>query len=120
MAKIIDDRTQIDPTIKIFDSFYAVQLTVPPDQFDIVRGFFLGICESQKIANNFTAILFRVAQETQIDVLTLLQQLKGAENKLKMNQIITYFLNSLKSKTTLYGVGAIPKPNQPVSRNIVQ
>lgn len=120
MAKIIDDRTQVDPTIKIFDSFYAVQLRVPSDQYDIVRSFFLGVSESQRIANNFTAVLFRVAQETQIDALDLLQQLQGAGDKLRMNQILAYYLNSLKSKTSLYGIGTIPKPNQPVSRNIVQ
>ena len=120
MARIVDDRTQVDPTIKIFDSFYAVRLTVAADQYDVVHGFFLGVCESKKIANNFTAVLFRVAQETGIEPLDLLQQLKGAENKIKMNQIMAYYLNSLKSKTSLYGVGAVPKPNQPVARNIIQ
>lgn len=120
MARIVDDRTQIDPTVKIFDSFYAVSLKVPTDQFDIVNGFFQGVCESRRIAQNFTAVLFRVAQETDVNVFDLLAQLKGAENKLKLNQIMAYYLNSLKSKTSLYGVSMIPKPNQPVSRNIVQ
>lgn len=120
MAKIVDDRTQIDQTIKIFDSFYSVRLVVSADQYDIVHGFFLGICPSKKIANNFTAILFRIAQETKIDILELVQILKGAENKLKMNQIFAYYANSLKSKTSLYGIANVPKPNVPVARNIVQ
>lgn len=117
----IDNRTTFDQTIRIFDSFYAVNLVVPSDQYDVVHGFFIKVCASKNIANNFTAILFRVAQETKIDALTLLQQLQGTGgNKLKMNQILAYYLNSFKSKTSLYGIGAVQLPNQPVARNIVQ
>jgi len=120
MAKIIDQRTTLDKTIKIFDSFYAVDLTIPTDQYDIVNGFFKNVCATKNIADNFTAVLFRIAQETNIDALTLLEQLQGAGSTLKINQIIAYYLNSLKSRTSLYGVGSVPKPNQPVARNIVQ
>ena len=120
MAKIIDDRTQVDPTIKIYDSFYSVKLVVPSDQYDIVRSFFLGISSSEKIANNFTAFFFRIAQETKVDGMELLQQMKGVGDKLKVNQIMAYYINSLKSKTSLYGVSVVPKPNTPVARNIVQ
>lgn len=120
MAKVIDDRTQVDPTVKIFDSFYATKLVVPSDQYDVVHSYFLNICDTEKIANNFTAFLFRIAQETKTDALALLQELKSGENKLRINQIMAYYLNSLKSKTSLYGVAIIPKPNLPVARNIVQ
>jgi hypothetical protein len=77
------------------------------------------VCESKNVANNFTAVLFRISQETQISVLDLLDQIKGT-NKMEMNQTIAYYLNSFKSKTSLYGIAVIPKSNQPVSRNIVQ
>ena len=120
MAKIIDERTQIDPTIRIFDSFYSVSLTVGAAQYDIVHGYFTKVCGTERIANNFTAFLFRIAQETRTDVLELLEQLKGLNDKLKVNQVIAYYMNSLKSKTSLYGVATIPKPNVPVARNIVQ
>lgn len=120
MATIIDDRTQIDPTIKIYDSFYSVKLVVPSDQYDIVHGFFMNTCSSKKIANNFTAYFFRVVQETQVDGMDLLANLKGLNDKIKVNQVMAYYINSLKSKTSLYGVGNIPKPNTPVARNIVQ
>jgi hypothetical protein len=39
---------------------------------------------------------------------------------MEMNQTIAYYLNSFKSKTSLYGIAVVPKSNQPVSRNIVQ
>jgi hypothetical protein len=117
----IDNRTTFDQTIRIFDSFYAVDLVVPSSQYDIVHGFFINICDTKSIANNFTAILFRVAQETKINALDLLQQLQSSSgDKLKMNQILAYYLNSFKSKTSLYGIGSIQQPNYPVARNIVQ
>ena len=77
------------------------------------------VCASKNIAANFTAVLFRISQETQIPVLNLLDQIKGT-NKMEMNQTIAYYLNSFKSKTSLYGIAVVPKSNQPVSRNIVQ
>ena len=119
MAKIIDNRMSLDQTIRIFDSFYAVNMTVSPDKFDIVYGYFSGVCDTKNIAANFTAFLFRIAQETEIDVLDLLEQIQGTNNKLQMNKILAYYLNTFKSKTSLYGVGAALKPNLPVARNVV-
>jgi hypothetical protein len=120
MATIIDNRTSLDQTIRIYDSFYAVNLVVAADKFDIVNGFFSSVCETKNIAANFTAFLFRIAQETEIDVLELLAQLQGADNRLQINKIIAYYLNSFKSRTSLYGVGSLLQPNLPVARNIVQ
>jgi hypothetical protein len=120
MAKIIDLRSSIDQTIKIFDSFYQTTLVVNPNEYDIIHGYFVSVCSTKSIADNFTALLFRISQETGIPALDLLDQLKGTSNKLEMNQVICYYLNSFKSKTSLYGVGQTPRPNQPVQRNIVQ
>lgn len=119
MPKILDNRVSLDQTIRIFDSFYAVSLTVPSDKFDIVYGYFTSVCDTKNIAANFTAFLFRIAQEAQIDVLELLTQIQGAENKLQMNRILIYYMNSLKSKASLYGIAGLRIPNLPVARNIV-
>jgi hypothetical protein len=119
MPQILDTRTQLDQTVKIFDSFYAFNLVVGADQYDIVHGYFVSVCTTKNIADNFTAVLFRIAQETGTNVLDLLDLIKGVK-KLEMNQIINYYLNSFKSKTSLYGISIVPKPNQSVARNIVQ
>lgn len=108
----------MDPTIKIFDSFYAWNSIVNGSEFDIVNGHFTSVITSKSIAGNFTAMLFRISQETGINVLELLGYIKGT-TKLQMNQVLAYYLNSFKSKTSLYGVGVVPQPNQPVARNIV-
>lgn len=120
MAKIVDASNNLDRTLKIFDQFYSFNTIVNPDEFDLVNGYFLGVCDSKSIANNFTAALFRISQSTDIPALSLLDSIKGANNKLEMNKIICYFLNTLKTKSALYGVSQIPRPNQSVSRNILQ
>jgi len=120
MARIIDDRTATDLTVKIFDDFYAFNMVVSGNEFDIVNSYFISVCDTKTIAGNFTVFLFRIAQETGIPVLDLLGQIQGAGSKLQMNQVITYYLNSFKSKTSLYGVSTVPQSNQPVARNIVQ
>lgn len=120
MANIIDNRTQMDQTVRIFDSFYATTLVVGTNQYDLVHSFFRGVCSTKNVADNFTAILFRICQETNTDALVFLQELKGVGNKIKINKIMAYYLNSFKSKTSLYGIGNIPRSVQPVARNIVQ
>lgn len=120
MAKIVDLTNNLDRTLRIYDQFYAYDAIVNPSEFDVVNGYFLSVCETRTIASNFTAALFRISQSTGIPVLSLLENIKGANNKLEMNKIICYFLNTLKSKIALYGVSQIPRPNQSVARNILQ
>ena len=119
MPQILDQRTSMDQTVRIFDSFYAITLNINGNEYDIVHGYFISVCITKTIANNFTAVLFRVAQETGINALDLLDQIKGTK-KMEMNQILAYYMNSFKSKTSLYGIGTVPRPNLPVARNIVQ
>ena len=119
MAKIIDSRTALDRTVKIFDDFYNFSLKVPADEYDIVYSYFKGICASTQIAANFTVFLFKISQETGIPTVTLIENLKGKTN-LQVNQLMAYYLNSFKSKTTMYGISIVPQASQPVARNIVQ
>jgi len=119
MAQIIDNRTNLDKTVRIFDSFYSFNTVVNSDEYDIVHSYFVSVCDTKNIAANFTAVFFRVAQETGVPVLNLLDQIRGTK-KIEMNQVLAYYLNSFKSKTSLYGIANIPRPNQPVARNIVQ
>ena len=115
----VNNRANLDRTVEIFDSFYNIKYIADATKYDIVYGFFYEINGSQKISANFAAALFRISQQTGIDVLDLLNQLKGAPNTLELSKTISYYLNLLKSKTSLYGVARIPTPNLTVARNVV-
>ena len=120
MPTIYDQRSQLDQTVKIFDNFYQQKLVINAAEFDIVYGYFSNTSATKKIAAQFTTFLFRIAQESGINALELLDVVKGTENKLQMNKVICYYLNTFKSKSSLYGIGIIPIPNQPAARNVVQ
>lgn len=119
MALITSKTNAVDNTVKIFDNFYNKQISVSAEQYNLVSAFFLGVCPTQDIANNFTAFLFIVAKESGLDPLTIIESLKGSNNKLQIDQKFAYYLNSFKSKTSLYGVAVVPRPVQPVARNVV-
>lgn len=119
MTRIIDDRNQIDNTIRIFDSFYQTDLKINASDYDLVHGYFLTVSPNKTVAANFSTAMFRISTDTGISVLRLLDDLKGSPNKIEMNKQICYWLNSLKSKTSLYGVSTIPQPIIPVARNVV-
>jgi hypothetical protein len=118
MARILDSRTELDKTVRIFDAFYSFDAVVSSNEYDIVHSYFRSVCPSKNVADNFTAVLFRIAQQSKIPVMDLLGNIKGT-TKLEMNSVICYYLNSFKSKTALYGIAAIPQTNQPVARNIL-
>ena len=105
--------------LPIFDQFYNFDLVVSGSEYDIVHSYFISVCDTTQIADNFTVYLFRIAQETKVPVLDLLENIQG-RNQLEMNVFITYYLNTFKSKTALYGIGSIPQPNQFVARNVVR
>jgi len=119
MPRIIDNRTSLDRTVQIFDAFYQTNLKVAADQYDIVHGYFTSVCKTKNVADNFTTVLFRISTQTGVDVLKLLDEIKGRGPGLQMNQQICYWLNGLKSKTSLYGISVIPQPVVPVARNVV-
>lgn len=111
--------TSLGNTVRIFDNFYSNSLRVNAADWDVIYSFFLGNSNNKQEASNFASLLFFIAQEGEFSVLDLLATIKGKTNKLQMNQVICYYLNTFRPKTTLYGVGIIPKPNEAVQRNVV-
>lgn len=119
MALIISDKKTVDNTVSIFDKFYDSEISISANEYNYVYGFFAGVCETEEIAQNFTAFLFRVAKLSGLNPLEIIDSLRGTNNKLQIDQKFAYYLNSFRSKTSLYGVAIVPRPVQPVARNIV-
>lgn len=111
-------KSQLDQVTKKFDKDYQSQISIGANEYEIVKSYFLDITGSENVSNNFTLMLFRIAAITGFTVLQLLDDMKG-KTKLQVNASMAYYLNSIKSKTTLYGVSVIPEPNFSVQRNIV-
>lgn len=108
---------KVDQSVRIFDQFYAYQVDVPALEYDAVYSFFRSIYNTAEAAGNFTVSLFRVAQESGIPVMDLLEQIQGL-NQADLNITLAYYLNNIRSPSTLLGLNATTTPNYYVARNV--
>lgn len=116
MSSVNNPNPQVDTTVKIFDNFYRYATEVPVEEYDIVYSYFKSVFGTAEAAANFTVTLFRISNESNIPVMTLLQQMQGQSSP-DVTLTIAYYLNSLQSQTTLLGVNAVAAPNYYVARN---
>ena len=108
-----------DLTVRIFDQFYNFEVDVPANEYDVVFSYFSSVMTTREAAGNFTMSLFRVAQNTGIPALTLLKEFQG-QNGVDLSASLAYYLNSIRSRATLLGVGSPVTPNFYQARNVLQ
>jgi hypothetical protein len=69
-------------------------------------------------AGNFTVALFRIADQTNVNVITVLQSLQG-QNQIELTQTLCYYLNNLRSGSTLLGINLPTQANYYTARNVL-
>ena len=107
-----------DLTVRIFDDFYGYDVNIPAEEYDVVHTYFLSVMTTRQAAGNFTVSLFRVAEDTGIPALTLLKEFQGL-NGMSLSASLAYYLNSIRSRATLLGVGTAVTPNFYQARNVL-
>jgi hypothetical protein len=117
MGSVNAYNNKIDKTVQIFDRFYGYQQQVPVDQYDAVLSYFRSVFDSAEAAGNFTVSVFRISHLTNIPVMTLLQQFQGQTGP-QITLTLSYYLNSIRSRSTLLGLNVPTQPNYYVARNI--
>jgi len=108
---------RIDLTVRVFDNFFNFDVDVPAEEYDIVYSFFRSVFTTAEAAGNFTVTLFRIAQQTSTPVLTLLDQIQG-QNQIQITATLAYYLNGLRSSSTLLGYSNAVVPNFYTARNV--
>ena len=119
MSTLNEVNSKIDQTVQIFDQFYNYSANVPAMEYDIVLSYFRSVFTTTLAAENFTTALFRVAEESDTSVLTLLQSMEG-QNSVQLTISMAYYLNSIRSPATLLGVLQPTTPNFYTARNVRQ
>lgn len=109
--------SSVDQTVKIFDRFYAYEVSVPQLEYDAVYSFFRSVYGTAEAAGNFSVSLFRISQQSDIPVIDLLQQMQGL-SQVDINLTLAYYLNNIRSPATLLGINATTTPNYYVARNV--
>lgn len=117
MGSVNNFNPKIDQTVHIFDSFYNYSANIPAQEYDIVVSFFKSVFKTAEAAENFTTALFRVAEESDTNALTLLQTFEG-QNEIELTVTMAYYLNTLRSPATLLGVLNPVTPNYYTARNV--
>lgn len=119
MATINAINTKIDQTVRIYDEFYNYAEDVSAAEYDVVNSYFKSVFNSVEQAENFTVAIFRVAQESGDDALSILQQIQGTTGP-QLTASLCYYLNSVRSSATLLGVLQPAVPNFWTARNVRQ
>jgi hypothetical protein len=117
MSTVNETNPRIDQTVRVFDRFYDYSANVPAQEYDIVLSYFRSVFTTTLAAENFTTALFRVAEESETPVLTLLQSMEG-QNSVELTISMAYYLNSIRSPATLLGVLTPTTPNFYTARNV--
>jgi len=124
MSTINDTNYRIDQTVRVFDTFYEYDVDIPVGEYDVVHSYFRSVMTSKQAADNFTVSLFKVAEDTKIPALTLLESFQasggGVGNSMSLDLNMAYYLNSIRNRATLLGVGVAVVPNYYAARNVVQ
>jgi hypothetical protein len=115
----IIDGVNPDKSIRVYDKFYNFDIVVNASEYDIIRSYFFDLSNNADVADNFTVMVFRIANLSDIQPLEIYKQMKSSTTKLEVTAMMAYYLNNLKTKTSLYGIGVNPIPNQTVQRNVV-
>lgn len=119
MSSINNTNYNIDQTVRVFDSFYEYDVNIPVNEYDVVYSYFRSQMSTEVAAGNFTVSLFRVAEETKIPALTLLQEFQG-NNGVSLDINLAYYLNLIRNRATLLGVGMPLQSNFYAARLVVQ
>lgn len=109
----------IDQTVRVADQFYRFDANVSAAEYDLVYSFFLKEMGDRDTAANFTTSLFQVAENVNVPVITLLDGFKGTSG-VGLTANLAYYLNQVRSRATLLGVGVAVKPNLYAARNVLQ
>ena len=119
MSSVNQPNLQLDQTVRIYDSFYNYSANVPVLEYEAVLSYFESVFVDKYAAENFTSSLFRVAEETNTSAMTLLQNFQaGGQSAPEITVLMAYYLNSVRSSSTLLGVLAPTTPNFYSARNV--
>lgn len=119
MSTVNEINPRVDPTVRVFDTFYDFEALVPANEYDAVYSYFRSQFNTTDAAKNFTTVLFLISSNNNIPVLDLLDELRRYDAP-TVTATLAYYLNGLRSKSTLLGLNTTVTPNIFAARNVVQ
>jgi len=101
------------------ETFYLDRdVGINSEHYAIVVGFFKKVFSDLRAAEEFTVDLFKVANGTNVSVLVLLESIQD-KDRFGVSEAMAFYINQLRSQSSLLGVSNVIVPNQQVARNIL-
>jgi|LakMenE18May11ns_1017448.scaffolds.fasta_scaffold9418004_2 hypothetical protein len=119
MGSVNNTNTSLDLNVRIFDQFYKYDFAVPANEYDQIYSFFASKFESEQAALYFATSLFQISVTTDIPVQELFQGLID-QGSFELSLTMAYYINGIRSRSTLLGVNQVTKPNFYAARNVIQ
>jgi hypothetical protein len=88
------------------------------NEYDIILSFFVDQMIDQEAAENFTSAIFQVAHTTGERALDLIESMRG-KDKETLLLMLAYYMNTVRSRSTLIGVAPQRLPNYYAARNVL-
>jgi hypothetical protein len=107
-----------DRTVYVIDNFYNFELSVDANLYDVVLSHFKSVFDDENAAKNFTLNVFRISENTGTPAIELLEEVRG-QSAIELTATFAYYLNNLRSNTTLLGISAVTTPAFYAARNVV-
>lgn len=117
MPSVNELNPKIDTTVRVFDTFNDFGISVPANEYDAVYSYLSSVFRDTAAAASFTTSLFRIAAETNTSVMAVLDEIK-APDSIRVTLNIAYFLNGLRSPSTILGINTAVTPNVWAARNV--
>jgi hypothetical protein len=117
MSSVNEINPKIDTSVRVFDTFDDFGINVPANEYDAVYSYLSSVFGDNTAAKSFTTSLFRIASQTNTPVLTVLQQIQDVD-RIRVTNNIAYYLNGLRSPSTLLGINTAVTPNVWAARNV--
>ena len=114
----IIDGVNPDKTKRIYDKFYNFDVVVNASEYDVIHSYFFDLTKSADVADNFTVMVFRIANLTDTQAMEVFAELKTSRNSLEVNAMMAYYLNNMRNSATLLGLAQPTQPNFYAVRNI--
>jgi hypothetical protein len=104
--------------VKVVDDFLKQDFIVSANEWDYVLSFFKKAMKDPAAAKNFTISIYQVSRQANVPVLDLVKTLNG-QTGLEMTASLAYYMNGIRSSTTLLGVEALQNANYYAARNVL-
>jgi hypothetical protein len=117
-ANTLNDQIWRDPNITLSERDNQPIPPVPGDEYDYVSAFFKKIMKDETSASTFTQSIYDVSNATKIPVIDLVQSMEG-QDTMQINRSMAFYLNNIRSPSTLLGVQNTIRPNYYAGRNVL-